>query len=1758
MGTKISWILVICVLVAFLQNANTGEILAGNGETYKLIGISTPRVTIGDNAIVSAGASVELRCPVSTVPDENPIIDWNLNDNRLEYDGFNVVGYPNIRRYTEMSLSIYNVTENEAAKYCCILTFSVAETKGVIETTACTELQIAPNCPDGCRGVRGGKGYPGSRGQEGAMGRPGLPGICYPEECPKPETGVKGEKGAPGPNGERGPPGVNGDVGAPGDDGPRGQKGNDGDMGARGDQGGQGDAGDPGADGSPGVKGEPGEEGERGDGGPIGMKGDPGDQGPTGTGPPGEVGDDGEIGSRGDNGDQGRKGTKGSKGVPGDKGDVGSVGNQGVKGETGSKGPVGMRIIIKELNSTFNSDCSDYELGQIVYDTSIDRFVYCDGNTFQCIRDRPCFDECDPNEEPTFLETEAVPAMCTNLIYVIDESASMGPEHIWLSQVSEEIDIALTASGFVSADTCTNYYGVLRFGADRSLGVDHIGRILDLGGITYKGQFLNYWGTSEELTNLVNASQFLAAGRLEDGYAAIYRALQQYKYIYPACRKVVLITDEDRDNLTPTPDPTSTRIPTLLNQNMAQTLNTFSIVLSAIVHLNITVNPSYGIDKDRILAILPNDVILYLIDDDTLDTMSIPDGIQLTIPDASDQTQNTRDTYYEMVRATGGILWSLPVSRAFRTTFTKAFLIYEIIPNVPIRDEPPPENCEVVGCQNCSCTDGTNNCDQIEVLDFDTTNQCRPTECNMTQIISGFRRASCVDMVFAVAETSAMGDIHNNVKDVAGRLVRNLAEINFGQENSLCLNQYCLMTFGQDNDRVPEGCYGTSFPISPQDLCGTSVEITPLIVGFEFEASGFSSDGYAAIYSALRRYPAEFQDQSCRHITLITNGPRANCGSFRDGNIIVPELDRDFIEAELAREEVILNVIVDAQFEDGEGNAALGIYKDTDGSIKALVVISDPPGYEERAGGKVKENSAGSAIDIFYVMLALSRGGSAWDIEKMGSQTDAFTKAFVNNVVVRSSLACGQREACVECRCVSGTLQPCQESSACIRGEPPILEWTSGNTTITTDNVVVNVGGFGNMEERVYYGLDGDLVTMFTIGSRLRAGTQPVTTSWYYVDVNGNFIPIEQSIVANYASVSETNPYNLVFSQVGDNIAGSYVLIAENAFGNDTQFTTIGILPKWDKTISGTVTGTQAQFGQTLVARTGSELRITGIVREGTRPWSFQWFYGGVELIQGVDYSFEYVGNTATIIIHNFQSNGAGEYTSIVRNRYGEDIHTFNLIVQTVVSCDNNPDSTSTICSNCDSNIATKQATLTLFAHSFSLDQEIQWHREINNNLELIRTDQIVSGPNQLVVPIRDLCIYKYQAVVTGLNRYEFECPCNDCVERGVERDGAGDIRTVEITVECCGASQTLLTESDCGEDFFADILLIIDVSASMDTEHEFLRSFLPRFESSLRESCVGNSTINQNQYTAVAFGSIGDKENPYFVGPNLDRGGPTDNVYFTIDMNDDSNVTKTIKRLPKIGEREDGFAATNFAKKYAQIRPNSLRFAILVTDERRDFFYDSFEEIEAASSLFNNFVDFGRSLYVDLFTQNNIIPIQIIDVTLTATDDGGSSIDCLGVSSAETCFYRVGGSQEIFRLENTEVINTVDNSVREEIHNDYLQTALNATGYVWDLKVIRRNETGNWDAITDALTSEVLVRAREELTQCRNCECFPGGRECTIVSVDQQARCKCEKNFPNNTEYCDCILGQVETIDYCRCRYIDNLEHKICNAVGTIELTYS
>jgi hypothetical protein len=122
-------------------------------------------------------------------------------------------------------------------------------------------------------------------------------------------------------------------------------------------------------------------------------------------------------------------------------------------------------------------------------------------------------------------------ATTADLIFVVDESGSMGGEHAWLGSMVSSLDSALVTAGVTG-----NTYSLVGFGngSGGNFGAGNLGRTLLNAGTA--GQFATATG-SLQLT-----------GGFEDGYSGINYALSAISTRSGAALNVILVTDEDRDN----------------------------------------------------------------------------------------------------------------------------------------------------------------------------------------------------------------------------------------------------------------------------------------------------------------------------------------------------------------------------------------------------------------------------------------------------------------------------------------------------------------------------------------------------------------------------------------------------------------------------------------------------------------------------------------------------------------------------------------------------------------------------------------------------------------------------------------------------------------------------------------------------------------------------------------------------------------------------------------------------------------------------------------------------------------------------------------------------------------------------------------------------------------------------------------------------------------------------------------------------------
>ena len=127
--------------------------------------------------------------------------------------------------------------------------------------------------------------------------------------------------------------------------------------------------------------------------------------------------------------------------------------------------------------------------------------------------------------------SDAGAAPTADVVVVIDESGSMGGEHAWLSGMINSLDVALAGNGVTG-----NRYALVGFGANSSHGTP--GHKHLYGGI----EFTTAAGFGTPDTDLI------INGGFEDGYDGIHTALG-YSFRADAAKNIILVTDEDRDNL---------------------------------------------------------------------------------------------------------------------------------------------------------------------------------------------------------------------------------------------------------------------------------------------------------------------------------------------------------------------------------------------------------------------------------------------------------------------------------------------------------------------------------------------------------------------------------------------------------------------------------------------------------------------------------------------------------------------------------------------------------------------------------------------------------------------------------------------------------------------------------------------------------------------------------------------------------------------------------------------------------------------------------------------------------------------------------------------------------------------------------------------------------------------------------------------------------------------------------------------------------
>eukprot|EP00117_Sycon_ciliatum_P002421 scpid7190/ scgid3720/ Fibrillin-1 len=326
---------------------------------------------------------------------------------------------------------------------------------------------------------------------------------------------------------------------------------------------------------------------------------------------------------------------------------------------TCENGFIGNGEVCGDQDECFDSPCGEnFEckntVGSYVCDCPEGSFM--DGQV--CVRIVPgkCVKngvELDIDETRDFplTETRRASPPAADIIFVIDESASMVTEHQWLSRLSDQLDKALAVQGIGIA--MPNYFGLVGFAKDSP--AHKTGRIIRMENGRLFGSALDLSDATVELA---------LDGRDEDMYYGIVTALEQYPFRPGLACQIVGVTDEGRTVLPPPVNSSLTASPT------------FNTILAMLQEkncaLNVVVNQQMSADSKSALGVGSSRDGFVEVGSGEFEVLR---GVGVANVDSAHGS--THRAYTLLAFATGGGAWDLNKLRVGGPTadaFTKAFV----------------------------------------------------------------------------------------------------------------------------------------------------------------------------------------------------------------------------------------------------------------------------------------------------------------------------------------------------------------------------------------------------------------------------------------------------------------------------------------------------------------------------------------------------------------------------------------------------------------------------------------------------------------------------------------------------------------------------------------------------------------------------------------------------------------------------------------------------------------------------------------------------------------------------------------------------------------------------------------------------------------------------------------------------------------------------------------------------------------------------
>ena len=272
-----------------------------------------------------------------------------------------------------------------------------------------------------------------------------------------------------------------------------------------------------------------------------------------------------------------------------------------------------------------------------------------------------------------------------------------------------------------------------------------------------------------------------------------------------------------------------------------------------------------------------------------------------------------------------------------------------------------------------------------------------------------------------------------------------------------------------------------------------------------------------------------------------------------------------------------------------------------------------------------------------------------------------------------------------------------------------------------------------------------------------------------------------------------------------------------------------------------------------------------------------------------------------------------------------------------------------------------------------------------------------------------------------------------------------------------------------------ADIVFVVDESASMVREHNWIREEVGIIDRILKTRGVGAGERN-NLFALVGFG----RNDPQAIaGISLTH------------LTSASDFVEASRNLMLSGTFEDGYAAIDYSLENIVTRPDTAKQLILVTDEDRSVLRP----------------DLSREVIESRLRRTGFVLNVVVNQALQLSPFGSGSF-ILGVTNKSAYLFDPF-SKNLFSVSDiSDGVNPSSEFSFGSTFEDYVELALKMSGAAWDLNQLR--EEGQFArAFTNAFTEVKVEEVMTVFRYCFECLCMSFREVCSLASGVSLKECR-------------------------------------------------